>query len=124
MEFRFFWDLKHTLISKLTFTEFTDLVSKINFAPTSENEVKQLLSEYIQLHKFACETTVDHRAQNSVSEYIPNMLKQFVLKYKETAPIMYKFLSYVVSFPTSVVESWGSSIDHLNKNKPNTTEGL
>ena len=88
--------------------------------------MKQLLFEYIQLHKFACETAVEHRAQNSVSEYIPNMLKQFVLKYKETAPIMYKFLSYVVSFPSSevVVESWGSSIDHLNKNKPNTRKGL
>ena len=33
---------------------------------------------------------------------------------------MYSFLSYVASFPTSeaVVETWGSSIDHLNKNKP------
>ena len=35
-------------------------------------------------------------------------------------------LSFIVSFPTSeaVVESWGSSIDHLNKTKPHTKEVL
>ena len=35
-------------------------------------------------------------------------------------------MSYVVSFPTSetVVESWGSVIAHLNKNKPNTQDAV
>ena len=66
------------------------------------------------------------RPQNSLKEYIPNMFQQFVLQYKDAAPNMYMFLSYVVSFPTSeeVVESWGSAIDHLNKNKYNTREGM
>ena len=46
------------------------------------------------------------------------MLYRFLLQ------MLYRFLSYVVSFPTSeaVVKSWGSVIDHLNKNKPNTKE--
>ena len=29
------------------------------------------------------------------------MFKQFVLQYKDTAPNIYKFLSYIVSLPTS-----------------------
>ena len=39
---------------------------------------------------------------------------------------MFSMLSFIVSFPTSeaVVESWGSSIDHLNKTKPHTKEVL
>ena len=37
---------------------------------------------------------------------------------------MYRFLSNVVAMPTSeaIVESWGSCIDHLHKNKPHTME--
>ena len=39
-------------------------------------------------------------------------------------PMLHRFLSHVVSFSTSeaVVESWGSVIEHLNKNKPNIKE--
>ena len=112
-----------TDISKLTLTEFTEIVSKINFAPTFNQEIKKLLFEYKELHKFACDVAVDCRTENNFVQYIPNMLKQFVLKNKDTSPTIYKFLS---CFPTSetVVESWGSSIDHLHKNNPNTREGL
>ena len=58
-------------ISELTLSEFVELLSKINFTPTSENELKQLLFEY----KFACEMVVDCRAQNSLKDYTPNMFK-------------------------------------------------
>ena len=93
-----------TDISKLTFTE---IVSKINFAPTPDQEIKKLLFEYRQLQKFACDVAVDCRAENNSVQYIPNMLKQFVLKNKDTSLTIYKFLSYLVCFPTSeaVVES-------------------
>ena len=59
-----------------------------------------------------------------MSATVQNMLKQFVNKYGSKFPILYSFLYYVVSFPTSeaVVESWGSSIDHPNKNKPRAKE--
>ena len=115
-----------TDIRKLTFIEFTEIVSKINFAPTSDQEIKKLLFECRQLHKFACDVVVDCRAENNSVQYIPNMLKQFVLKNKDTSPTIYKFLSYVVCFPTTeaVVESCGSFIDRLHKNKPNTMEEL
>ena len=45
-------------------------------------------------------------------------------KYGRKFHILYSFLSYVVSFPNSeaVVQSWGSSIDLLNKNKPHAME--
>ena len=38
--------------------------------------------------------------------------------------MLFRFLSFVVSFPTSeaIVESWGSTIDHLNKIKKNVSE--
>ena len=42
----------------------------------------------------------------------------------EKCPLIYRFLSNVVAMPTSeeIVESWGSCIDHLHKNKPHTME--
>ena len=51
-------------------------------------------------------------------------MKQFVFKYKESYPVLCRFLSFVVAFPTSeaIVESWGSTIDCLNKSKRNVIE--
>ena len=51
-------------------------------------------------------------------------LKHFVLEHKENCHAIYNFLSFVVCFPTSeaIVESWGSTIDYLNKCKRNVYE--
>ena len=53
-----------------------------------------------------------------------NVFKQFVAINKEKCPLLFKFLCNVVALPTSeaIVESWGSSIDHLHKIKPHTKE--
>ena len=64
---------------------------------------------------------------NQSSElFISTVLKKFVFKNKEICPVIFKFLSFVVSLPTSeaIVESWGSTIDYLNKSKRNTYECL
>ena len=51
-------------------------------------------------------------------------LKRFVLEMKTNCQTIYKFLSFVVCFPISeaIVESWGSTIDYLNKCKRNVYE--
>ena len=62
--------------------------------------------------------------ENSVhSEFIICLLKQFVLKNKESAKTLFNFLSFVVCLSTSeaIVESWGLSIFKL---KPNRKEWL
>ena len=113
-----------TDVSELTVHTFTDIIGPINFAPKSEIEIKQLLFEHHQLFEYACVSAVEYRSKYSVQDFIQNLLKQFVYKHKEKCPILYRFLSNVVSFPTSeaIVESWGSTIDHLNKSKPHTKE--
>ena len=60
------------------------------------------------------------------SEFIICLLKQFILKNKESAKTLFNFLSFVVGLPTSeaIVENWGSSIYHLFKIKPNAKEDL
>ena len=113
-----------TDISKLNVQSFTELINPIHFAPKSELEIKQLLFEYTQLWEYACNAAVEYRLNYSVLNFNENVLKQFVCKHKGKCPILYRFLSNVVSFPTSeaIVESWGSTIDHLNKTKPHTIE--
>ena len=60
----------------------------------------------------------------SLQKFNENLMKQFVFKYKENCPVLYRFLSFVVAFPTSeaLVESLGSTIDCLNKSKRNVVE--
>ena len=113
-----------TDICDLTVENFSILLETINFAPKSVTDIKQLLFEYGELVKFTCETAGECRDNFSVNHFVQNMLKQFVNKYGSKFPILYSFLPYGVSFPTSeaVVGSWGSSIDHLNKNKPHAKE--
>ena len=103
------------------------MLKRIYFAPKTDKDVTQLLLEYRQLHKFVCEMAVEFCKENSViSEFISCLFKQFVLKNKESAKSLFNFLSFLVCLLTSeaIVESWGSSIDHLLKIKPNTKEGL
>ena len=69
------------------------MLKQIYFAPKTDDDVKQVLFEYRQLHKFACEMAVEFRTENSVhSEFIICLFKQFVLKSKEYAKTFYPFL--------------------------------
>ena len=108
-----------------SFENFSAIVTTILFAPNRVSVLKQLFFEYKELYKFACDTAVEFRSEEyAANKFIQNMLKQFVNKYQSKFPVIHSFLSYVVSFPTSeaIVESWGSVIEHLNKNKPHTKE--
>ena len=111
----------------LTLEVFTELLKGIYFTHRTDEDIKQLLFEYRQLNKFACEMAVEFHKENCVhSEFIICLLKQFVLKNKELAKTLFNCLSFAVCLPTSgaIVESWGSSIDYLFKTKPNTKEEL
>ena len=96
---------------------FSILLETIHFAPKSVTDIKQLLFEYRELFKFACETAGECRDNFYINHFVQNMLKQFVNKYGSKFPILYSFLSYVVSSPTfeAVVERWGSSIDLMQR---------
>ena len=104
-----------------------EALKRIYFAPKTDEDVKQLLCEYKQLHKFDCEMAVEFRKEDSVhSEFIICLFEQFLLKNKESAKTLFIFLSFVVCLPAweAIVEIWGSSVDHHFKIKPNTKEGF
>ena len=107
--------------------DFKTMVEAISFSLRPENDLAELLFEYNQLHRFACNLATKFRNDGSItSDFNISVFKQFVARNKDTAKSLFRFLSFVACFPTSeaIVESWGSSIDHIYKNKPHTREGL
>ena len=110
---------QHTItdIDLLSVDTFKLFLKKIHFSPNADYEIKQLLFEYKLLWQYACSSAEDCRLNYSLQNFNENLLKQFVFKYKEKCPVLFRFLSFVVSFPTSeaIVESWGSTIDRLNQ---------
>ena len=50
----------------LTLEVLTEMLKGIYFAPKTDEDVKQLLFEYRQLHKFACEMAVEFDKENFV----------------------------------------------------------
>ena len=107
-----------TNLTDLSFQKFSEILKV--------KGIKQLLFEYRELFKFVCSTADGCRDKNTACGFLSRLFKQFVHNYKGSCPLMFSMLSFIVSFPTSeaVVESWGSSIDHLNKTKPHTKEVL
>ena len=117
--------LSVTDIESFTFERFKEILKHVHFAPQAENELKQLYFEYKVLHKFVCNLADKERTNMNTQPFnMFYLFKHFVLKNKDNCPVMYKFLSFVVCFPTSeaIVESWGSTIDYLNKCKRNVFE--
>ena len=105
--------------------KFEDIISGIHFAPKKENKIKDLFFEVRKLHSFAHSVAHEYGGEEGVaSSFTKYVLKSFVNKNGDKYPELFKFLSFVVSFPTSeaIVESWGSVLDHLYKNKPHTKE--
>ena len=115
-----------TNLTDLSFQKFSEILKVIHLFPDNEKDIKQLLFEYRELFKFACSTADGCRDTNTACGFLSHLFKQFVHNYKDSCPLMFSMLSFIVSFPTSeaVVERWGSSIDHLNKTKPHTKEVL
>ena len=116
-----------TDIDALKVEDFKAMVETISFSYRPENNSAELLFEYKQIFKFACTLASKFRNDESITnDFNISVYKQFVSKNKDTAKYLYRFLSFVASFPTSeaIVESWGSSIEHIYKKKPHTREGL
>ena len=119
-------NLSVTDIDSFKFEDFKDLVNPLHFAPKLDNELIQLYFEFKVLFKFACSLAERERSNMNSQSFNFNTfyLKHFVLEQEENCQLIYKFLSFVVCFPTSeaIVESWGSTIDYLNKCKRNIYE--
>ena len=119
-------NLSVTDIDTFTFENFKDLVNPLHFAPKFDHELKQLYFEYKVLFKFVCSLAKCERGNMNTQSFNFNTLylKRFVLEMKTNCQTIYKFLSFVVCFPISeaIVESWGSTIDYLNKCKRNVYE--
>ena len=116
-----------TDIDALKVEDFKAMVETISFSYRPENNSAELLFEYKQIFKFACALPSKFLNDQSITkDFNESVYKQFVLKNKDTSKYLYKFLSFVASFPTSeaIVESWGSSIEHIYKKKTHTREGL
>ena len=133
--FDFTWLLNPTIttctsivdIDNISYDDFLNLLKDIHFAPCDENDLKQLFFEYKVLWKFAVATATEFRKSIITSkEFTIHYLKQFVFKHHETCPVIFKFLSFTVCLPISeaIVESWGSTIDFLNKTKRHALETL
>ena len=103
---------------------FKQFLNPFHFVSTKDDDIKQLLFEYIELCKYAFKAACDHRVNYSLLTFNHHVLKQFVSMNSEKCPLIYRFLSNVVAMQSSeaIVESWGSCIDHLHKNKPHTME--
>ena len=111
-------------LKDVTIDTFKQFLNPFHFVSTKDDDIKQLLFEYTELCKYAFKAACDHRVNYSLLTFNHHVLKQFVSMNSEKCPLMYRFLSNVVAMPTSeaIVESWGSCIDHLHKNKPHTME--
>ena len=112
-------------LANVSVESFNDHLNTFHFAPKNDHDLKQLLFEYTEMCKFAFTKACEYRGGNySFNNFNQHVLKLFMSTHSENCPVLYRFLSYVVALPISeaIVESWGSSIDHLHKIKPHTTE--
>ena len=72
LSFNWLWYLNcclHSYVTDLdilTLEVLTEMLKGIYFAPKTDEDVKQLLFEYRQLHKFACEMAVEFDKENFV----------------------------------------------------------
>ena len=112
-------------LANVSVESFKEHLNAFHFSPKNDHDLKQLLFEYTEMCQFAFKAACDYRGGNySFTNFNQHVFKQFISSHSEKCPVLYRFLSFVVALPTSeaIVESWGSSIDHLHKIKPHTSE--
>ena len=75
--FRFYWlahpcktdQCSNTDLDSLNLETFTHLVNKIQFAPTSDNEIRKLLFENRLLWEHACRSAEEYRMNYSIQKF-------------------------------------------------------
>ena len=108
-----------------TLEEFTSFVSDIPFVSRCSQSVKDLYFELRDVRQHLVTKLSEVRGEGETITMI-SLLKHIYRDNVDHYKIACKFMSFIVSFPVSeaIVESWGSAIDKIIKDKCSFKEHL
>ena len=104
---------------QITYEDFKSIIKKFHFSPSREEDIKSLFFQFKEYIKFGLDYVDKLRRNESVIDLTINVIKQYVLHFKNDHSLFVRFISFIVCFPVSeaIVESWGSSLENIyNKN--------